>query len=77
MPVIARFGKAKMLMYFADHNPPHVHIVEAGVWATVAISDGRVLTGAVEAKLLKQVRTFVAGNAATLMKLWDEYQREG
>lgn len=26
MPEIARFGSFKLLMFFQDENPPHVHI---------------------------------------------------
>jgi hypothetical protein len=61
-------------MFFGDHNPPHVHIGDAGQWAVIAIADGRTLAGSANARLLRQVRAYVEKNKATLMKLWDEYQ---
>jgi len=51
MPEIKRFGGFKLVMFFQDENPPHVHIRGAGFAAKVRISNGDVLAGAVPAKV--------------------------
>src|SRR5438046_1754893 len=37
MPEIRRFGSFKLLMFFQDENPPHVHIKGADFFAKVTI----------------------------------------
>ena len=45
MPEIRRFGSFKLLMFFQDENPPHVHIKGADFAAKVRISNGELLAG--------------------------------
>jgi hypothetical protein len=75
MPEIKRFGGFKLLMFFQDENPPHVHIRGAGFAAKVRISNGDVLAGAVSAKVLKEARRWIQQHRTELTSLWDEFQR--
>jgi hypothetical protein len=75
MPEIRRFGSFKLLMFFQDENPPHVHIRGAGFAAKVRISNGDVLAGAVSAKVLKEARRWIQQHRTELTSLWDEFQR--
>ena len=75
MPEIKRFGGFKLLMFFQDENPPHVHIRGAGFATKVRISNGDVLAGTAPNKVLRQARRWVDGHQAELMALWDEFQR--
>ena len=75
MPEIKRFGGFKLLMFFQDENPPHVHIRGAGFVTKVRISNGDVLAGTAPNKVLRQARRWVDGHQAELMALWDEFQR--
>ena len=75
MPEIKRFGGFKLVMFFQDENPPHVHIRGAGFAAKVRISNGDVLAGAVPAKVLKEARRWIQQHQAELTSLWDEFQR--
>jgi hypothetical protein len=43
MPEIQRFGSFKLLMFFQDENPPHVHIKGADFAAKIRISNGELL----------------------------------
>ncbi len=45
MPEIKRFGSFKLLMFFQDENPPHVHIKGADFAAKIRISNGDLLAG--------------------------------
>jgi hypothetical protein len=45
MPEIKRFSSFKVLMFFHDENPPHVHVKGADYAAKVRISNGNLLAG--------------------------------
>jgi hypothetical protein len=75
MPEIARLGSFKLLMFFQDENPPHVHIKGAGFAAKMRISNGELLAGKAPDKVLKQARHWVEGRRAELLAMWDEFQR--
>ena len=75
MPEIKRFGGVKLVMFFQDENPPHVHIRGAGFAAKVRISNGDVLAGAAPAKVLKEARRWIRQRQTELTSLWDEFQR--
>jgi len=75
MPEIKRFGRFKLVMFFQDENPPHVHIRGAGFAAKVRISDGDLLAGAAPPKVLRQARVWIRQHRAELAALWDEFQR--
>jgi hypothetical protein len=77
MPEIKRFGSFKLLMFFQEENPPHMHIVplrSRDYAAKIRISNGDVLAGAAPAKVLREARAWVAENREEMLKLWDEFQ---
>jgi len=75
VPEIKRFGGFKLVMFFQDENPPHVHIRGAGFAAKVRISNGDLLAGAAPAKVLRQARGWIQQHRVQLTSLWDEFQR--
>ena len=75
MPEIKRFGGFKLLMFFQDENPPHVHIKGADFAAKIRIANGDLLAGDAPGKALRQARRWVAANRAELSAMWDEFQR--
>jgi uncharacterized protein DUF4160 len=75
MPEIKRFGGFKILMFFQDENPPHVHIKGADFAAKIRISTGEVLAGKAPSRALREARSWIAQHRATLSKMWDEFQR--
>ena len=75
MPEIKRFGSFKLLMFFQDENPPHVHIKGADFAAKIRLSNGDVLAGDAPNKVLKQARRLVEEHQVELLQLWDEFQR--
>lgn len=53
MPEIERFASFKLLMFFQDENPPHVHIRGAGLAAKIRIANDDLLAGDAPNKVLK------------------------
>src|SRR5215475_14358140 len=72
MPEIKRFGSFKLLMFFQDENPPHVHIKGPDFAAKIRISNGDLLAGSAPGKVLRTVRRWIAENRAKLSAMWDE-----
>ena len=75
MPEIKRFGGFKLLMFFQDENPPHVHIRGPDFTAKIRISNGDLLAGEAPSKVVKQARRWIEGHRAELFERWDEFQR--
>ena len=69
MPEIRRFGSFKLLMFFQDENPPHVHIKGADFAAKIRISNGDLLAGNAPNRVLKQARRWVEEHQAELVEL--------
>lgn len=46
-------------MYFSDHPPPHFHARYAGDEATIVISNGELLAGALPGRALRLVREWL------------------
>lgn len=74
MPEIKRFGGFKVLMFFQDENPPHVHIKGADFAAKLRISDGSILAGDAPGRVLRQARRWIGSRRGPLLELWDEFQ---
>ena len=75
MTEIKRFGGFKLLMFFQDENPPHVHIKGPDFAAKLRISNGDLLAGDAPIRVLRQARRWVEANRAELAAMWDEFQR--
>src|SRR5690348_10264802 len=41
MPTILRFRGLRVVIYFNDHHPPHVHVIGPGREARIALGDER------------------------------------
>jgi len=75
MPEIRGFGSFKLLMFFQDENPPHVHIKGADFAAKVRISNGELLAGDAPGKVLREARRWIEEHRPELSAMWDEFQR--
>jgi hypothetical protein len=74
MPQIKRFSGFKLLMFFQDENPPHVHIKGPDFAAKMRIADGDLIAGDAPNKVLRQARKWLEENRADLLQLWSEFQ---
>lgn len=73
VPIIARISGATIRMYFADHNPPHIHLIEGGHEAKIEIETGEVIAGVARAQTLRRVRRWMRENRESLLARWDEW----
>ena len=71
MPRIARFSNAEIAMFFADHNPPHFHVLGREGAAQIAIEDLHVIamSGRVD---LREALAWATENKALLRAKWEE-----
>ena len=75
MPEIKRFGAFKLLMFFQDENPPHVHITGRDFAAKIRLSNGELIAGDAPNRVLAEARRWIEENQAQLLQLWNEFQR--
>jgi hypothetical protein len=75
MPEIGRLGGTKVLMFFHDENPPHIHIRGAGFAAKLRVSNGDLIAGRAPSKVLKLARRWLSEHRSELLVLWQEFQK--
>ena len=61
------------MMYFEDHNPPHVHVVARDFEALVTIREGSVIAGALPDRHRVTALGWIRANRKMLLEKWDEY----
>ena len=74
MPEIFREQGFKVVIYFDDHVPAHVHIFKGSAQLRVQIKDASLLAvkGDISSKEIKKALKLVKANQAMLLKIWDE-----
>lgn len=70
MPRISSFYGITILMFFGDHNPPHVHARYGGQVARVAL-DGTVLDGEIPRRAIRLVREWISIHQTELELCWE------
>jgi hypothetical protein len=75
MPEIKRFGGFKLLMFFQDENPPHLHIKGPDFAAKIRLSNGDLIAGDAPSKVLREARRWIDDNREELLRLWNEFGR--
>lgn len=71
MPVISRFYGILIIMYFNDHNPPHVHAKYSGYEAIIDF-DGQIIEGEIPNRAVKFVREWITCHRTELEKNWNK-----
>jgi Domain of unknown function (DUF4160) len=76
MPRLIRFSSSEIAMYFADHNPPHFHILGREGAAQVRIDTLEIiaLSGKVD---VREALAWAADNRALLEAKWNEFSGDG
>jgi hypothetical protein len=72
MPRLVRFANVEIAMYFADHNPPHFHVLDREGAAQIAIETLEVIavSGRVD---LREALAWAEANRALLWEKWEEF----
>ncbi len=74
MPTIKRLKGIRITMYFADHAPPHFHVIGVGFAARVTIADATILSGALPSPVSRRVTRWARANRAFLESKWAELE---
>jgi hypothetical protein len=76
MPRLMRFSSSEIAMFFADHNPPHFHVLGREGAAMVRIDTLEVIasSGRID---LDEALAWAAENRALLEAKWAEYSGDG
>ena len=71
MPRVVRFNNTEIAMYFADHPPPHFHVLGRDGAAQIEIEtlDVIALSGRID---LRDALEWAAGNQEVLRQRWNE-----
>ena len=76
MPRLQRFSSTEIAMYFADHPPPHFHVLGREGAAQIVIETLEVMaqSGRID---LRDALEWAAENKALLWRKWSELSGEG
>jgi hypothetical protein len=76
MPGLKRFSSSEIAMFFADHNPPHFHVLGKDGAAQVRIDTLEVIVsnGKID---LNEALAWAAENRPFLEEKWREYSGDG
>jgi hypothetical protein len=75
MPEIKRFSDFKLLMFFHDENPPHVHVKGPDFAAKIRLSNGDLIAGDAPNRVQSEACHWLEGNRVELLRLRTEFQR--
>ncbi len=77
MPTLAMVAGMAILIYYADHAPPHFHVRAANFRAKLAISDLRVIevAGRMRPREINAIRAWARNHQAQLWDNWERAQR--
>jgi hypothetical protein len=77
MPTIRRFDRCRIEMYFADHPPPHFHVITRGdERIAVRIDTLQIWAGEADPRDIVDALAWAAANRAELLARWQEYSEE-
>jgi hypothetical protein len=76
MPRLMRFSSSEIAMFFADHNPPHFHVLGREGAAQVRIDTLEVIASSGRLDLAEALK-WAAKNRAFLEEKWAEYSGDG
>jgi hypothetical protein len=71
-----RFSASEIAMFFADHNPPHFHVLgrEGAAQVRIDTIEVIVMSGKVD---LREALAWAADNKALLEAKWRDYSGDG
>lgn len=74
MPTVARFRRCRIEMYFADHKPPHFHVITSSdERVAIVIETLTIMAGEAKAKDIAEAIEWATANRAELIRRWKLY----
>ena len=77
MPTIVNFGAYSVKIYYADHPPPHFHVVAAEFGARIEIATLRMIDGRLPLTVQRRVMRWAMENRALLSRRRNEMNPTG
>ena len=77
MPEISRFLGIMILMYFDDHNPPHIHVRYNDFRAIISINDLLLTEGELPPRVLGLVIEWAGLHKNELLENWNMIKETG
>jgi len=76
MPRIMRFSTTEIALFFADHPPPHFHVLgrEGAAQVSIESLDVIAMSGRID---LREALAWAADNRALLEAKWQELSGDG
>lgn len=71
MPTISMFYGLIIRMYYAEHNPPHIHVYYQSEKAVINILDGTLIDGVLSKKHIRLIQAWVEIHKDELLADWD------
>ncbi len=72
MPTIAVVDGVRIMIYYKDHLPPHLHAIFSGSEAQISIATGEVLNGSLPRAKFRAVQNWLAANREQVAYIWTE-----
>lgn len=74
MPVVLRYKNIKIIIFFKDHNPPHVHVIGPGAEAKFEINPiSCYFSRGFKRKFLLEMAEYLEEHKDLLIEAWSEY----
>jgi hypothetical protein len=70
VPTISEFYGIRILIYYRDHPPPHIHVDYQGQICQVSIESGEIMNGRLAKTASKLVKEWVLSNQLALRDNW-------
>jgi hypothetical protein len=70
MPTVVRLGNVKIVIYAADHNPPHFHLLSAEHAAIVSIETLEITSGFVPRQVYEVATRWAVDHMDLLRETW-------
>jgi hypothetical protein len=74
MPVVKRFNRCRIEMYFGDHAPPHFHVItRKEERVSVVIKTLQMLAGNADVRETREALEWARAHRAVLYARWKDY----
>lgn len=74
-PTVLRVGNLRIVIYFRDHQPPHVHVIGPGQEAVFEIENLRCISSyGFSFQMLRRIQEYLKPRRSALVEFWNDYQ---
>jgi len=73
MPTLQKFSDCRVLMYFGDHPPPHVHVLKGDGRECIVEIDNLRVVGRLASRDIRDALQWIQGESEFLLSEWRRY----